>query len=183
MSELEKAMMEDSQTMEATNEQIEQLSELVEAQLELEDRLKKAEQFAKEVKEKLVEIQSVAIPALMDEVGFKEIKLKNGRKVTIREDVRASMRADKIGECVAWLEQQGIGDIVKDEVKVNFGRGDIERSKMLLAYCNANGLKANEKLSIHPQTLKATVKEQMARGIEFPEEYFSIFPDRKTIIK
>jgi hypothetical protein len=32
-------------------------------------------------------------------------------------------------------------------------------------------------------TLKATVKEQLSRGVEFPDEYFSIAPVNKSIIK
>jgi hypothetical protein len=32
-------------------------------------------------------------------------------------------------------------------------------------------------------TLKATCKEQLAKGVEFPEEFFSTGPIKKALIK
>ena len=184
MSDLTKVFFSDMQEVLApTTTELKDLQQLVEKQLDLERAIKDADQFIKETKEKLVSVQNVAIPALLDEIGIKDFRLTNGMRVTLKEDVKASMRADKVGEAVAWLDDHGIGDIVKDEVKVNFGRGEAKNAAVLLDYCASHGYQASEKQSVHPMTLKATVKEQMANGVEFPEELFSIFPDRKSVIK
>lgn len=182
--ELQKLFEQDCASLNApTTGEMKNLQELVDAQSYLEEQVKKVEAYMEEVKEKLMGIQCIAIPNLMDEIGIKEFKLSNGKKITIREDVRASIRKDFVPEAVYWLDANGLGGIVKDEVKANFPRGELDRVRELLAFCDENGIAAEEKLSVHPQTLKATVKEQMAKGIEFPEEFFSIFPDRKSIIK
>lgn len=183
-NELQKMFEQDSVSINApTTGEMKDLQELVDAQTMLEEQIKKVEEYLAEVKEKLLGIQTVAIPNLMDEIGIKEFKLNNGKKVTVREDVRASIRKDFVSDAVRWLDEHGLGGIVKDEVKANFARGELERVRELLAFCAENNIAADEKLSVHPQTLKATVKEQMAKGVEFPEAFFSIFPDRKSIIK
>jgi len=58
-----------------------------------------------------------------------------------------------------------------------------EVAKSFMDYCKDAGVNASEKLSVHPSTLKALVKEQMAKGIEFPETFFSVASIRKSVIK
>lgn len=156
---------------------------LAERQLFLEGRVKEVEDLLAETKEQLRLVQEVYIPDTMSQVGMCEFKLANGYKLTIKEDVFASIRKDFVGSAVEWLDANGLGGIVKDEIKVNFGRGDAEYGKKLMEYCVKNGYNAEEKLTVHPMTLKATVKEQLSKGIEFPEEFFSIGPVRKAVIK
>ena len=159
------------------------LAVLAEKQIFLEGRVKEVEELLDTVKEQLRVIQEQHIPEAMSTIGMKEFKLLNGYKITIKDDVFASIRKDFINQAVAWLDTKGLGDIVKDDVTVKFGRGEGEKATALLEYCNGRGFNANEKLSVHPQTLKATVKEQLEKGVEFPEEFFSIGPVRKAIIK
>lgn len=181
---IEDLIKNDQSTVNApTNDELKELNDLCEAQLVLEDQIQQAEDFLKKKKEELTNIRSVAIPNIMDAIGIQDFRMTNGMKITVKQDVYASIRSDKTNEAIEWLDQMGIGDIVKDEVKVNFGRGESKKAAVLLDYCQSHGYKASEKLSVHPQTLKATVKEQLARGVEFPEELFSIYPDRKTVIK
>ena len=166
-----------------TNDEMHEISMLAERQLELEKTLKEYESLIESTKEELRNVQEVLIPEAMASVGMSEFKLANGTKITIKDDVYASMRADQILNAVKWLDGMGLGDIVKDDVTVKFGRGDSDKAKDIVSYAQAQGYNVSEKLSVHPQTLKATVKEQLAQGVQFPEEYFSINPVKKSIIK
>lgn len=182
MTEIEKMMQEDAMSEALpSNDELSELGELADAQLTLERQIDEAEKYVKKVKEQLQNIQCVAIPNLLDSMGVKEVKLANGMKLTVKEDVKASIRSGHIEQAVAWLEEHNIGDIVKNEFKVKFGRG--EDTAALSQFCEQHGYNAEQKQSVHPMTMKATVKEQMANGVEFPEELFSIFPDRKSVIK
>lgn len=160
-----------------------ELSDLAQRQLFLEGRVSEIEHMLDETKEQLRMVQEVHIPETMAAIGMKEFKLANGYKLSIKEDVFASIRKDFTNQAVQWLDNKGLGDIVKDEVSVKFGRGEFDNVESLIEYCNSHNMNATEKLSVHPQTLKATVKEQLAKGIEFPEEFFSVGPVRKAIIK
>lgn len=175
--------LKDAQANAPTTDELTELAALAQAQLDLEMRIATVEAQVEELKEKLRVVQEQQIPDAMASIGMKKFTLSNGYSITIREDVYASIRKDYLHEAVSWLDQQGLGDIVKDSVDVKFGRGDADKAKRLMDYCIKNGWAASEKLSVHPQTLKAVVKEQLAHGIEFPEEFFSVGPLNKAIIK
>jgi hypothetical protein len=175
--------MRDASSSVPKNQELHQLANLATKQLSLETAIGEAEKQLEELKDQLKQVQESAIPDLMASIGVKEFKLDSGYKITVREDVYASIKADYIVPAVDWLNDQGLGDVVKDEVKVNFGRGESEDAATLLRFCKMNKFPATEKLSVHPQTLKALVKEQMAKGVQFPEEFFSIAPVSKAVIK
>jgi len=183
MSDLSKLFKEDVATVEAKNDELLNISRLAQEQLEWEASVKQCEVDLDHAKEALRNIQEYLLPEAMLAIGMSEFKLSNGAKITIRSDVYASVRKDFMQQAVEWLDANQLGGIVKDQVAVEFGRGEFESVKELMEFCKATGLNANEKLSIHPSTLKATVKEQMARGVEFPEEFFSVGPLNKTVIK
>jgi hypothetical protein len=167
----------------ATDSELAAISTLASKQLELELEVENLEKKLDIAKEELKRVQEFLLPEAMASVGMSEFRLTNGNKITIRDDIYASIRADHVDQAMMWLTDKGLGGIIKDEVKVNFGRGESEKAAKLLELCKAHGFQASEKLAVHPQTLKATVKEQMARGIAFPEEFFSIAPIRKAVIK
>ena len=182
MSNLMEQFMKDS-TDAPTNSELSEISRLATWQLDLESEIKVYENMVNDKKETLKRVQEVLLPEAMLSVGMSEFKLDNGNKITIKDDVYASIRKEYLCEAVDWLDSKGIGDIAKSKVDVSFGRGESELVKGLMVYLQAKGFNATEQLSVHPQTLKATVKEQLARGVEFPEEFFSVHPVKKSVIK
>jgi hypothetical protein len=175
--------MKDAQEFTTTQDELMNISKLAIDQQDWEKRIKSLEEELDIAKENLRNIQEYLLPEAMFAVGMSEFKLSSGAKITIKEDVYASVRKDFMPQAVEWLDSAGLGGIVKDKVEVNFGRGELESVKDLMEFCKATGLNASEKLSIHPQTLKAVVREQLANGVQFPEEFFSTGPLRKAVIK
>ena len=175
--------MQDAEIDDLTNDELSAISNLAQQQKNIEMDIFSLETDLIHAKEALRQIQEFLLPEAMAKVGMSEFKLVDGSKITIKDDVYASIRKDKIPEAVAWLDSIGLGDIVKDKIDINFGRGESAKASAFLEYCRSNGYQASETLSVHPQTLKATVKEQMSKGIEFPEDFFSTGPLRKAIIK
>ena len=181
--DLMQQMLADGETDTLTNDELSELAALATQQLKLEADIAEGNNILAVLAERLRKIQEVAIPDLMASIGMKKFTLANGYTLTIKEDVFASMRADFIPQAVKWLDDHELGGIVKDDVIVKFGRGDAELAKKLMAFCESNQFNAAEKLSVHPMTLKATVREQLAKGVEFPTEFFSTGPIKKAIIK
>lgn len=166
-----------------TNDELYEISMLADKQQQFEQKVKSLETELESAKEELKQIQENLLPEAMLAVGMSEFKLASGAKITIKDDVYASIRADHIMSAVKWLDDMELGDIVKDDVNIKFGRGEGDKAKDIVSYAQAQGYNVSEKLSVHPQTLKAVVKEQLAKGVQFPEEYFSVTPVKKSVIK
>lgn len=180
LDEVMSKFMNDNVDMPKDNE-LDEISKLAKEQLSWEEKIIQLETDLDHAKESLKQIQEFLLPEAMMNVGMMEFKMANGSKITIKDDVYASIRKDFINQAVGWLNSVGLGDIVKDQVSVDFGRG--ESAQELIEFCKKHKLSASEKLSVHPSTLKATVKEMLAKGVEFPDEFFSIAPVKKAIIK
>ena len=165
------------------NEELQEIHKLAEMQLHFEQKISGLELDLTDLKEKHRYISENLLPEAMSNCGMKEFTMHNGLKLKVKEDIHSSIRKDFLNEAIYWLDVNELGGIVKDDVSVKFGKGESERAKALVDWCETNGYNAEEKLSVHPMTLKATVKEQMAKGVVFPEEFFSIYSSRKTEIK
>ena len=166
-----------------TNTELEEVSNLAEKQLYLEQEIETIELNLSDVKDKLRMIQENLLPEAMLACGMEEFKMENGLKIKIKSDIHSSIRKDFVIDAMRWLDEHELGGIIKSQVDVAFARGEAVKSHQLVEYCKAAGFNVSEKESVHPSTLKATVKEQMARGVEFPDEFFSIYSSRKAEIK
>lgn len=168
-----------------SNAEIFEISALAERQLACEIRVQALGEQLKQANEALRQVQEVDLPAAMAQAGVSEIKLPSGEKVTIKEDVYASIPKDeRHHEAMDWLREHDFGDVIKNEVKVAFGKGEEDQARALIAELNANGWKnytAGE--TVHSQTLKALIREQLAKGKDFPMELFGAGPVTKAVIK
>ena len=90
---------------------------------------------------------------------------------------------DNMESAYKWLRDNGYGDLIKNEIAVPFGRGEDERANDLLKTLVNNGYEPNQKTVVHPQTLKAFVKEQLESGKELPLDLLGAYAGQKTVIK
>ena len=134
-----------------------------------------------EAKEEMRRLQEDDLPELMRELGLSEIKLEDGSKVTVVDEVDCSISEERRSRAHAWLADNGFGGIIKSAITVEFGRD--EHDEALAAaekIYSATGRAALLKEGVHPQTLKAFVKEQMAAGVTIPQELFGLRPYSKA---
>ncbi len=164
--------------------EVAEISALCHAQLEAETKVQEAEVALKVAKEALRKIQENDLPLAMKSAGVSEIKLPTGEKVTLKNDVTTAIPAERKGEAFAWLNAHNLGDVIKREVAVQFGRGEEAQSAALLEYLGAQGWRTFKVLeSVHPATLKSLVKEQLAQAVDIPLDLFGVFEYDKAIIK
>lgn len=156
--------------------------ELVVAMAEVE-RIQAELEVAKNVVKDLTENR---IPAVAEGLEGK-FDLGDGRTLTIKEEIRASVAGEKLAPAVEWLDAHGYGNIVKRNLTFEFGKDDHEKVKVfkeaVAPILKSQNLVLKEKNAIHPATLVSWVKERLAEGDALPVDVFGIFRQRIAKVK
>lgn len=159
------------------------LTRICEKYTEVRDQLRELDRRASEMKAFLTRLETVDIPEAAKQCGQSSFTLWDGRKVEIKTDVTASISEDNQHDAFVWLRDNGHGDLIKNEIKVAFGRGDDNRAKMVEGILHENDVDFTSKEAVHPQTLKAWAKEQLQKGANIPFELFGVYQWHKAVIK
>jgi len=138
-----------------------------------------------QMKSKKAELQQAndSIVQLMEQRGVKEIKLMNGDAVSFKPFFKGSITKDNEKDAFEWLENNNLGDIIKNIVSIRFGKGDNEVATDLLQDLEKQGLSPDQKRKVEPMTLNALIGEQINDGKAFPLELFSVYMGNKVKIK
>lgn len=137
----------------------------------------------KKAKEKLLKLTDQEMPALMAEMGISSLTLDDGAVVKVTQTYGASILVDNRPKAYDWLRDHGYDDIIKNTVMCQFGRGEDDRAKDFAEFAAENGYAPEQKTEIHPQTLRAFVKERIENGDEFPMELFGAYVGQRATIK
>ena len=142
-----------------------------------------------------VEVTTIAaectkLKALEDEIStaednLKDLKLKAddiGSRVI--QEFRATIPKDdgKRQAALQWLRDQGLGDIIKNNVSVTFGKGEDDKAEQLLNLAAENGFQPQQKSDVAWNTLTALYQERIQAGMDMPSECFSLWIKDKTKI-
>ena len=149
-----------------------------------EDEVAELEDKLKAKKAEADDISSRVIPELLQEQGLQEIKLADGSKVSVKKEFRATLPKDDLRRESAyqWLRDQGLGDIIKNNVTVSFGRGEDNKAQQLLDLAVANGFQPQQKSDVAWNTLTALYEERVKAGLDMPSDVFSLWIKDKTKI-
>ena len=159
-----------------------ELSEAIEQLKSVGAQVLAVESKLKELKAQEKYINNFTIPEIMSKMNLSTVKLKDGSELSIKKVYSATMKADKKAEAIQWLRNNGLGDIVKNEITVNFGQSEDNKA---IAYANlaqGQGFQPVQKLKVEPMTLKALVRERLESGQEMPTELFNVFAGNRTKI-
>ena len=138
----------------------------------------------KKKKEEADDISSRVIPELLAEQGLSELKLQDGSKVSVRKEFRCTLPKDldKRDAAYKWLRDQGLGDIIKNNVSVTFGKGEDDKAKQLLDLAVENGFQPSQKSDVAWNTLTALFQERVESGLDMPSDVFSTWIKDRTKI-
>ena len=137
----------------------------------------------KKAKKNLLKLTDEELPTLLQEMGLSEFKLDDGSQVTIKQTYGASILVDNRPTAYQWLRDNGHGDLIKNIVSCEFGMGEDQKAEDFRDTAKQKGFQVEQNTSVHPQTLKAFVKERCEKGEEFPMELFGAFIGHRAIIK
>ena len=158
------------------------LSDQVVKLQELEAELLVKEQEYKEMKRKVELVSSEVIPTMMQEMNISTLKLADGTSVEVKPVYGASIPADKKEEAYKWLRENGLGDLIKNEVTVAFGRSEDNKAQQYAVLAQGQGHEPVQKLKVEPMTLKALVRERIEAGQDMPADLFNVFSGNRTKI-
>ena len=89
-----------------------------------EDEISDLEDKIKFKKEKADKISSEIIPNMLAEQGLSSLKLADGSSIDVRKSYNCTIKKDQMELAYNWLRENGLGDIIKNEVAVQFGKGE-----------------------------------------------------------
>ena len=165
------------------SENIKSLSNEVQKMESLSKEIEDIEENLKKKKKDLDVISGEVIPTMMSEMGLSQLKLMDGSQIDVKPFYNATITVANRESAFNWLRQNGLGDIIKNEMVVSFGRGEDNKAAEYAELAKSQGLQPAQKLKVEPMTLKALVRQRIEAGQEVPTEIFSIFVGNKTTIK
>ena len=162
---------------------IQTLADQVEKLEDLNKRLELQEENIKNTKKQIDNISGEVIPTMMSEMGLSHLKLMDGSSVDVKPNYSASITIANREAAFKWLRNNGLGDIIKNEISVSFGRNEDNKAADYATFAESQGYQPQQKLKVEPMTLKALVRERIEAGKEMPTELFNVFVGNKTTIK
>ena len=183
MNNLTEQMEQDQTEVIKNTSNIKTLSDEVLKLRAMEDQLKIMEEALKNKKKEIDRVSGEVIPTMLSEMGLSQLKLADGSSVDVKPFYSASISAQNKEKAYQWLRNNGLGDIIKNEISVSFGRNEDNKAANYAELAKSNGFQPTQKLKVEPMTLKALVRERIEAGKEMPTEIFNVFVGNKTTIK
>jgi hypothetical protein len=162
---------------------IQSLADQVERLEGVSSEIEDAESRIKLLKKKRDHISGEVIPTMMSEMGLAELKLHDGSHLKVSTSYRATITEANKESAFNWLRENGLGDIIKNEILVSFGRNEDNKAADYAELAKGQGFQPTQKMKVEPMTLKALVRERIEAGKEMPTEIFGVFSENKTTIK
>ena len=174
---------QDQQDAMSKTENIQSLADQVEMLEGLHKRIEASENNIKDLKKEYQRISGEVIPTMMSEMGLAELKLSDGSHLKVSTTYRATITEANKETAFNWLRDNGLGDIIKNEILVSFGRNEDNKAASYAELAKGQGFQPTQKMKVEPMTLKALVRERIEAGKEMPTEIFGVFSENKTTIK
>ena len=173
----------DQQNTMKKTDNIQSLADQVEKLESLQKRQELQEENLKNTKTEIQKVSGDIIPTMMSEMGLSELKLQDGSHLKVSTSYRATITEANKATAFNWLRDNGLGDIIKNEIMVSFGRNEDNKAASYAELAKSQGFQPTQKMKVEPMTLKALVRERIEAGKEMPTEIFGIFSENKTTIK
>ena len=146
------------------------------------EEIKTAEEALKLLEEEADKISSEIIPNLLAEQGLSSLKLADGSGVEVKKTYSCTVKKDSVESAYNWLRENELGDLIKNEVAVQFGKGEDNKAEQLLSLAVQEGYEPSQKQKVEPMTLKALYRERIEAGLDMPSEFFHTFVKDQTKI-
>ena len=135
----------DQQDAMKKTENIQSLADQVEKLEELQSRLQTQEQIMKDTKKQIERISGEVIPTMMSEMGLAELKLQDGSHLKVSTSYRATITEANKEAAFTWLRNNGLGDIIKNEISVSFGRNEDNKAATYAELAKGQGFQPTQR--------------------------------------
>ena len=179
---LQKQFLEDAPQGVDNLANVQDLSDCVIRLQKLEDEIKQDEENLKLKKQKADKLSGEVIPEMMESMKLKTMKLADGSAIEVKEIYSATIPVARKDGAYNWLRENGLGDLIKNEITVSFGRGEDNKASDYANLAAENGYQPVQKLKVEHMTLKALFRERSEKKLDLPAEHFNLFKGNKTKI-
>jgi TolA-binding protein len=162
---------------------IDKLANKIKEMQTIQKDIEQNEEYLKQRKQDLEQVSGEAIPTMLTEMGLSYLKLADGSSVEVKTNYSATITLANKEKAFNWLRENGLGDIIKNELTVSFGRNEDNKAAEYAELAKGQGYQPTQKLKVEPMTLKALVRERIEGGKPLPTEIFNVFIGNKTTIK
>ena len=173
----------DQQDAMKKTDNIQSLADQVQRLEAMQQQLEIQEDAIKEKKKQIQHISGEVIPTMMTEMGLSELKLQDGSHLKVATSYKAHITEANKEMAYNWLRDNNLGDIIKNEISVSFGKNEDNKAADYAELAKGQGFQPTQKMKVEPMTLKALVRERIEAGKEMPTEIFGVFSENKTTIK
>jgi len=179
---LQQQFVEDAPQQVNELENVRSLSNYVIDLQKLEGEIAKEEALLKQKKERADKISAEVIPEIMESMKLKTLKLQDGSAIEVKEVYSATIPVANRESAFKWLRDNDLGDLIKNEITVSFGRNEDNKASQYAILAQGQGYEPVQKLKVEPMTLKALVRERLESGQEMPSDLFNMFTGNRTKI-
>ena len=160
----------------------EKLSDEIKKLQDIQQEIQNYKDRIKDLEENESYLSEVIIPDMMLAMNLKTMKLKDGSELEIDNKFFATALAPKRAEAYQWLRENGLGNIVKNEITVRFGKDEDNKAQQYATLARGQGYEPEQKVSVNAGTLRVALRDLHERGGKIPSEYFSTFAGYRTKI-
>ena len=158
------------------------LSSLVKDLNQITLNINEKEEELKALKLQKHKMSTEQIPSMMDEMGVQRLDVEN-LSVTLKPLINASIPQTRREEAYQWLRDNGLDDIIKNDVIMSFGKGEDNMAGDIMYELEKRGMHPEKKTHIHSMTLKAFIRERVENGLPIDLDMFGAFVARTADIK
>jgi hypothetical protein len=106
------------------NAELQDVSSIAEKVQQKQKAITTLEQNLKEEKQALLKLTDEDLPSAMAEMNLSSFRLANGSEVSVKNTYGAHIKKENQSKAFDWLRGHGHGDIIKNTVSVDFGKGE-----------------------------------------------------------
>ena len=152
--------------------------------METQKKIEATEEELKKLKDVETTLSEQTIPNLMQQAGIELIKLDNKVTVEVKPFYSAKYQYLKVKKLFNWLRDRGHGDLIKNQVSLEFGMKQDNEAKSIVEELKAKGLPVKQKTTVHPSSLKRICKRTNSKimGKDVPADLFGTYFANKTKI-
>jgi hypothetical protein len=178
-----KVILEKDNKEKVTNKEMIEVSELVATIQDTQDQLDEIEENLKAKKEVYRRLTEDDLPTKFASMNISKMEMENGDKIEVKPIYRGHISKKNQDQAYKWLRQNNHADLIKNEVKATFGKGEDALAIHTKEFLNAKGLSFTDRESVHPQSLSAFIREQTEKGKALPHDLLGIHIGQTTKIK
>jgi hypothetical protein len=141
---------------------------LAERQMKIEDEITEIEARLADANRRLQQVKQEDLPLAFDAAGITRLDLPDGIVIKVADFVTGSIKQENQVAAFKWLRDNKFGALIKSQFKLAFGKGEDKIAKRLAAFLKKSKIQFERSEGVHPMTLKAFIREQLAAGKGLP---------------